>query len=131
MAGAGGYAELLGRLAGVRTLGVDLGLERMRLALARLGDPQAPHGNSYAYELFDTRPSNIRALVMDRYVVGTGDIDRVHFAMPWEAIVESDRFMWVADRIPILRFPLVRDTFIVAFAAATALGVRRLSHEWK
>ncbi|HXT99995.1 MAG TPA: cyanophycin synthetase [Polyangia bacterium] len=41
MAGAGGYAELLGRLAGVRTLGVDLGLERMRLALARLGDPQA------------------------------------------------------------------------------------------
>jgi dihydrofolate synthase/folylpolyglutamate synthase len=35
------YAELLARLAGVRTLGVDLGLDRMRLALARLGDPQA------------------------------------------------------------------------------------------
>jgi len=35
------YADLLARLAGVRTLGVDLGLDRMRLALARLGDPQA------------------------------------------------------------------------------------------
>ena len=34
------YAELLARLAGVRTLGVDLGLDRVRLALARLGDPQ-------------------------------------------------------------------------------------------
>jgi dihydrofolate synthase/folylpolyglutamate synthase len=34
------YAELLRRLAGVRALGVDLGLGRMRDALARLGDPQ-------------------------------------------------------------------------------------------
>jgi len=34
------YAELLARLAGVRTLGVDLGLDRVRLALRRLGDPQ-------------------------------------------------------------------------------------------
>ena len=34
------YADLLARLAGVRALGVDLGLERMREALARLGDPQ-------------------------------------------------------------------------------------------
>ena len=39
-AGAG-YAQLLARLAGVRALGVELGLDRMRLALARLGDPQA------------------------------------------------------------------------------------------
>ncbi len=35
------YAELLARLAGVRALGVELGLDRVRLALARLGDPQA------------------------------------------------------------------------------------------
>ena len=34
------FAELLARLAGVRTLGVDLGLDRVRLALRRLGDPQ-------------------------------------------------------------------------------------------
>jgi len=34
------YAELLARLAGVRALGVELGLGRMRLALERLGDPQ-------------------------------------------------------------------------------------------
>jgi dihydrofolate synthase / folylpolyglutamate synthase len=35
-----GYAELLARLDGVRALGVDLGLARMRQALSRLGDPQ-------------------------------------------------------------------------------------------
>src|SRR3954471_4255436 len=34
------YAELLARLAGVRTLGVELGLDRVRVALGRLGDPQ-------------------------------------------------------------------------------------------
>jgi dihydrofolate synthase/folylpolyglutamate synthase len=34
------YADLLARLDGVRALGVDLGLDRVRLALARLGDPQ-------------------------------------------------------------------------------------------
>ena len=37
----GGYAGLLARLEGVRALGVDLGLDRVRVALARLGDPQA------------------------------------------------------------------------------------------
>ena len=42
MAGAGGaYSALLARLDGVRALGVELGLDRMVQALARLGDPQA------------------------------------------------------------------------------------------
>ena len=40
MSSAGGYADLLARLGDVRALGVDLGLDRVRLALARLGDPQ-------------------------------------------------------------------------------------------
>jgi len=38
---AAGYPRLLARLGDVRALGVDLGLDRMRAALARLGDPQA------------------------------------------------------------------------------------------
>jgi dihydrofolate synthase/folylpolyglutamate synthase len=38
--GGAGYAALLVRLGDVRALGVDLGLDRVRLALARLGDPQ-------------------------------------------------------------------------------------------
>ena len=95
----------------------------------RLGDPQAPHGNSYAYELFDTRQGNIRSLVTDRYVVGTGDIDRANFAVPWASLQESDRFMWIADRIPLLRFPLVRDGIILALALAATLGARRLQYE--
>jgi dihydrofolate synthase / folylpolyglutamate synthase len=35
-----GYADLLARLESVRALGVELGLERVRGALAALGDPQ-------------------------------------------------------------------------------------------
>jgi dihydrofolate synthase/folylpolyglutamate synthase len=34
------YADLLARLEGARSLGVELGLERVREALGRLGDPQ-------------------------------------------------------------------------------------------
>jgi dihydrofolate synthase / folylpolyglutamate synthase len=34
------YAALLARLEGVRALGVDFGLDRVRAALAQLGDPQ-------------------------------------------------------------------------------------------
>jgi len=35
------YADLLARLAGAaQTLGIDMGLERVRVALGRLGDPQ-------------------------------------------------------------------------------------------
>ena len=34
------YVQLLARLDGVRALGVELGLDRMRQALARLGEPQ-------------------------------------------------------------------------------------------
>lgn len=36
----GGYARLLARLDGLRTLGVTLGLDRVRAALDRLGNPQ-------------------------------------------------------------------------------------------
>lgn len=35
------YARLLARLQGVRSLGVSFGLDRIRLALQRLGEPQA------------------------------------------------------------------------------------------
>jgi dihydrofolate synthase / folylpolyglutamate synthase len=38
--GGGGYARLLARLDGLRTLGVTLGLDRVRAALDRLGNPQ-------------------------------------------------------------------------------------------
>jgi len=34
------YVDLLRRLEGARAAGVELGLERVRAALGRLGDPQ-------------------------------------------------------------------------------------------
>ena len=92
-------------------------------AYYRLEDPQAPHGTSYAYALSDTRTGNIRALVTDRYVVNTGDIDRVNFAISWESLQESDRFMWIADRVPVLRYTLVRIAVFVTFLGMIVVGV--------
>ena len=95
----------------------------------RLDNPEAPHGSSYAYVLFDTSRGNLRALVNDRYIVGTGDIDRVNFAVPWESLQETDRFMWVADRIPLLRYSGVRHVVDVVLAAMALAGGVRLVGE--
>lgn len=92
----------------------------------RLVDPTAPQGLSYAYVLMDTRRSNIRALVKDPEVADTGDIDREQFDIPWATAQDSRRFMWVADRTPIVRQPLTRWTLFAALAGMVAAGVRGL-----
>jgi len=92
----------------------------------RLGDRQAPHDRSYAYVLFDTRQSNIRSLVRDRFVVGTGDIDRERFEIPWSGWQESDEYTWVADRIPVFRYPSLRQALIATLVVMILIGVRQL-----
>ena len=90
----------------------------------RLEDPQAPHGMSYAYVLFDTRPSNIRALVTNRWVAGTGDIDRTKFEVPWVTWQETSEFTWIADRIPLLRYRTIRWAVISIFLGMILVGAR-------
>lgn len=92
----------------------------------RLEEPSAPQGLSYSYVLMDTRTTNIRALVKDPDVADTDDIDRAKFEIPWETANESRRFMWVADRIPVLRQPVARWLLIASLALMVAAGTRAL-----
>jgi len=92
----------------------------------RLVEPAAPEGLSYSYVLLDTSTGNIRALVKDPEVADTGDIDREKFDIPWATAQDSRRWMWVADRISVLRQPLARRTLVVAFLLMVAAGARRI-----
>jgi hypothetical protein len=92
----------------------------------RLEDPEAPQGTSYAYVLFDTSQRNIKALVADPEAADTNDIDRDKFEVPWARLQETRRFMWVADRIPVLRQPIVRRSLMVILGAMTLIGARGL-----
>jgi len=94
----------------------------------RLADPEAPQGLSYAYVLFDTSQSNIKALVTDPEVADTNDIDRDKFEIPWARLQETRRLMWVADRIPVLRQPFARRGLIVCLAALVLIGAQRIVH---
>ena len=92
----------------------------------RLEQRSAPQGLSYAYVLMDTRTANIRALVTDPEVSDTDDIDRARFAIPWETANESRQFMWIADRLPVLRQPGARWTLAASFALMAAAGTRAI-----
>ena len=93
----------------------------------RLVEPSAPQGLSYSYVLLDTRTANIRALVKDPEVADTGDIDREKFEIPWETANESRKFMWIADRLPLMRQPVVRWMLTAAFAVMAAIGARAIA----
>lgn len=95
----------------------------------RVADPEAPEGLaglSYAYVLFDTSHRNIKALVTDPEVADTNDIDRLKFEVPWETEQESQRWMWVADRLPGLRQPAARGGLIALLVAMILVGARHI-----
>lgn len=92
----------------------------------RLEGRSAPQGLSYSYVMMDTSTANIRALVTDPEVSDTDDIDRERFAIPWETANESRQFMWIADRLPVLRQPLARWTLVASFAFMAAAGTRAI-----
>lgn len=77
-------------------------------------------GGSTAYDLLDTRVSNIRALLEDPSIANTGDIDGETYTIPFDTEY-GIAWMWVAHRIPGLRDGSFRAVFIVALSAM-ALG---------
>ena len=85
---------------------------------------RAPAGRSIAYDLLDTRRANIKALVLDPDVLDMTDIDRDRFEVPYETPY-GESWMWVADRIPLLRYAPVRWTLIVTLVVMVAAGRRR------
>ncbi len=77
-------------------------------------------GGSTAYDLLDTRVSNIRALLEDPSIVNTGDIDGDTYTIPFDAEY-GIAWMWVAHRIPGLRDERIQAV-LVALLSAMTLG---------
>lgn len=99
------------------------GLERKYL----LSNGRAPmaDGRSIAYDLLDTRRSNVEALVRDPVVADTNDIDRDNYEVPFEAAY-GDRWMWLAHRTPVLRDTRVRWALIAALLLMAICGRQRV-----
>lgn len=97
-----------------------------RLALERTyllvnGRDRFPNG-SMAYDLLDTRQSNLRALVSNPAVRDTNDIDRDTFVVPFQTDY-GDAWMWAAHRMPGLRDGRVRASLIAALVAMACGGL--------
>ena len=96
-------------------------LER-RYLLANGGSPHPEQPRSLAYDLLDTRQSNIRALLDDPAVEDTNDIDD-EWARVRLGTAYGDEWMWVAHRTPGLRQPEARWAFILALIATASVGL--------
>ena len=106
------------------TLEAQTALERKHL----LSNRRAPHpeqARSLAYDLLDTRRSNIEALVQDPAVVDTNDIED-EWARVRIGTAYGDRWTWIAHRTPLLRYAEIRWALIVTLAATAAFGLRGL-----
>jgi hypothetical protein len=93
-------------------------LERRYLLL----DPRdlLPEG-SLAYDLLDTSPANLRAIVADPAISDTNDIERNTLAVPFD-VEYGGKWMWLAHRLPGLRKTWVRTAVILALAAMAVGG---------
>jgi hypothetical protein len=91
-----------------------------------LANGRSPQGRSIAYDLLDTSPSNVRALVLDPDVADTNDINRDTYEVPFDTAY-GDRWMWAAHRVPGLRNASIRWTLIAALAAMAVRGLTALT----
>ncbi len=93
-----------------------------------LSNRRAPHPEqprSLAYDLLDTRRSNIEALVKNPAVADTNDIED-QWASVRLGTAYGDRWMWVAHRTPLLRYGWLRWTLIAVLTAMALFGLRGL-----
>lgn len=78
--------------------------------------PMPDQGRTYRYDLLDTSPSNMEALVHDPAVEDTADIDTVRYTLPPDYPYGTS-WTWAAYRVPILREPGVVEA-VVGISAA-------------
>ncbi|HEY4392622.1 MAG TPA: Mur ligase family protein [Polyangia bacterium] len=127
------YADLLARLDGAaQSLGVELGLERVRVALARLGDPQKRFA---AVQLAGTNGKGSTAAMTEAVLRGaglrTGLTTSPHLARFTERIriagveVDGDRLAALDERIVATGVPLTyfEIATVLAFLAFAEAGV--------
>ena len=94
-----------------------------------LVDPRAPMEDSprsLAYDLLDTSRRNIEAMVKDPELADTNDVDRNNFAI-YLYTEYGTHGMWLAHRLPLLRYGWVRWLVIGALAVMAAVGIRGLT----
>ena len=104
----------------------QISLESKYLLMDRVG-PHPDALRSFGYALLDTSSSNIEALVKDPAVFDTNDIeDEAEEPYVRLGTAYSDRWMWFAHRMPLLRYALVRWTLIFSLVAMALLGVTGL-----
>jgi dihydrofolate synthase/folylpolyglutamate synthase len=127
-----GYPELLARLDGVRTLGVELGLERVRLALSRLGDPQKRFA---AVQIAGTNGKGSTAAMTEAVLreagLKTGLFSSPHLARFTERIriagqeVDGDRLAALDARVVATEVPLTyfEVATVLAFLVLAESGV--------
>lgn len=96
---------------------------RYQLANRRGADEDVPP--SLAYDLLDTRASNIEALLNDPAVIDTNDLDDEYFRVRL-GTAYGDEWMWIAHRIPGLRDGRVRAAVLVLLTALSLFGLGRL-----
>ena len=90
----------------------------------RLVAPIAMDGRTVTYNALDTSAANLEALVGDAAVEDTGDIDRMRFTIAPD-VPYGTRWMWAADRVPVLREPGVIPVMVGVCAIVIGLAAVR------
>lgn len=110
---------------------------QQRTALERkylLVNPREPLTNgSLAYDLLDTRESNIRALIEDPALADLNDLQPDVYAVPFD-IEYGEAWMWIVHRTPGVRDARVRAVLLIALVVMTVggLGADRLwTRAWR
>ena len=96
--------------------------ERRRLERSFLLVATAREGRTYAYDLLDTRPSNLAAILSEPAIEDTSRIDPGSLAFPADYVYGST-WMWAAHRTPVLRVPGVVEGIVAVCVVVTAAGV--------
>ena len=96
-----------------------------RAAIERRFQLVRPHdqeGRTISYDLLDTSARNIRALLAQEDVEDSGRFDpRTHTVRPDAPYGTS--WIWIGNRLPLLRIPSVTPALVVLCAGVLAYGV--------
>lgn len=81
-----------------------------------------PSEDRFSYDLLDTRPENVKALVNERDIEDTDRVDREGSTIPPDAPY-GESWMWAAHRLPVLRTPGVTEGIVAACSVVLAASV--------
>ena len=84
-----------------------------------------PSGNRFSYDLLDTRPENVEAIVGERDIEDTDRVDREGATIPPD-VPYGESWMWVAHRLPVLRTPGVIGGIVTTCSVLLAVSAGAL-----